>query len=112
MAQPRHNRAGWGVRHQPTSPVRPHDIDSAAEPDDQATQERSQDLNSSRSAGPSTGRFRTRRQIIRLKCSTTRNPLLLFRLSGAFLLRFAERQFLGLLFQEPRHSPMSLVVRA
>ena len=30
-----------------------------------------------------------------------RNPLFLFRLSGWFLLRFAERRFLGLLFQEP-----------
>ena len=32
---------------------------------------------------------------------TTRKPLLLFRLSGVFLLRLAERVFLGLLFQEP-----------
>ena len=31
----------------------------------------------------------------------TRKPLLLFWLSGLFLLRFALRQFLGLLFQEP-----------
>lgn len=31
----------------------------------------------------------------------TRKPLLLLRLSGAFLLRFATRQFSGLLFQEP-----------
>lgn len=31
----------------------------------------------------------------------TRNPLLLFRLSVVFLLRFAERRFLGLLFQDP-----------
>jgi len=30
-----------------------------------------------------------------------RNPLLLFRLVGLFLLRFAERRFSGLLFQEP-----------
>jgi hypothetical protein len=35
------------------------------------------------------------------ECSTTRNPMLLFRLSGTFLLRCAERQFLGLLFHEP-----------
>jgi hypothetical protein len=30
-----------------------------------------------------------------------RKPLLLFRLVGLFLLRFAERRFSGLLFQEP-----------
>ena len=30
-----------------------------------------------------------------------RKPKLLFRLSGEFLLRFAERQFLALLFQLP-----------
>jgi len=30
-----------------------------------------------------------------------RNPLLLFRLVVVFLLRLAERRFLGLLFQEP-----------
>jgi len=33
-----------------------------------------------------------------------RNPLLLFRLSGLFLLRLAERKFAGLLFQEPPRS--------
>ena len=33
--------------------------------------------------------------------TTTRNPLLWLRLSGVFLLRFAARQFLGLLFQLP-----------
>ena len=32
---------------------------------------------------------------------TTRKPILLLRLSGLLLLRCAERQFLGLLFQEP-----------
>ena len=31
----------------------------------------------------------------------TRKPLLLFRFVGLFLLRFAERRFCGLLFQEP-----------
>src|SRR5215831_12863740 len=31
----------------------------------------------------------------------TRNPTLLLRLSGWFLLRLAERRFCGLLFQEP-----------
>ena len=31
----------------------------------------------------------------------TRKPILLFRLFGLFLLRLAERKFLGLLFQEP-----------
>ena len=35
------------------------------------------------------------------KCRTNRNPLLLFRLSGELLLRFAGRQFLPLLFQLP-----------
>ena len=34
----------------------------------------------------------------------TRKPLLLFRLSGSFLLRFAARMFLVLLFQEPPRS--------
>ena len=42
---------------------------------------------------------------IRLFCwakgATSRNPLLLFRLPGVFLLRSAERQFLALLFQLP-----------
>jgi hypothetical protein len=33
--------------------------------------------------------------------ATTRSPMLLFLLSGLFLLRLAERQFCGLLFQEP-----------
>ena len=33
--------------------------------------------------------------------ATTRNPRLLFRLSGVFLLRLAERTLAGLLFQEP-----------
>jgi hypothetical protein len=33
--------------------------------------------------------------------TTTRNPLLLFLFVGSFLLRLAERMFLGLLFQEP-----------
>ena len=32
---------------------------------------------------------------------TTRNPMLLFLLSGLFLLRLAARRFLALLFQEP-----------
>ena len=32
---------------------------------------------------------------------STRKPRLLFRLSGVFLLRFADRQFLALLFQLP-----------
>ena len=34
--------------------------------------------------------------------------MLLFRLSGLFLLRFAERQFLGLLFQDPPRSTRRL----
>jgi hypothetical protein len=33
--------------------------------------------------------------------ATTRNPTLLFRLSGSFLLRFAQRALSALLFQEP-----------
>ena len=41
------------------------------------------------------GRFRP------LSVRATRNPLLLFRFPVVFLLRFAERRFLGLLFQEP-----------
>ena len=35
---------------------------------------------------------------------TTRKPTLLLVLSGVFLLRFADRQFSGLLFQEPPRS--------
>ncbi len=35
---------------------------------------------------------------------TTRKPILLLRSSGLFLLRLAERQFLGLLCQEPPRS--------
>jgi hypothetical protein len=35
---------------------------------------------------------------------TTRNPILLFELPGSFLFRFADRQFLGLLFHEPPRS--------
>ena len=42
---------------------------------------------------------------------STRKPLLLFRLSGVFLLRFAERQLSELLFQLPprftRFEPMT-----
>jgi hypothetical protein len=33
------------------------------------------------------------------RAAATRNPRLLFRLSGVFLLRFADRQFAALLFQ-------------
>ena len=33
--------------------------------------------------------------------TATRNPLLLFVFVGSLLLRFADRQFLALLFQEP-----------
>ncbi len=40
--------------------------------------------------------------------TATRKPLLSFRLSGLFLLRLAERQFLGLLFQEPPRSTRRL----
>ena len=35
------------------------------------------------------------------ECSTTRNPMLLFRLSGALSLRYAERQLSALLFHDP-----------
>jgi hypothetical protein len=35
------------------------------------------------------------------RAAAKRNPRLLFRFSGVFLLRFAGRQFLGLLFQLP-----------
>src|SRR5579862_6100487 len=51
------------------------------------------------------------------KCrrTQTRNPMLLLRLPGSFLLRYAERQFLLLLIQEPprrtrRKRPRTLVV--
>jgi hypothetical protein len=43
--------------------------------------------------------------------TTTRKPLLLLRLSGVFLLRFAERQFLGLLFQEPPRNTRAILLR-
>ena len=46
-------------------------------------------------------------QFRRAGVRTTRNPLLLFRLSGVLLLRFAERQFSGLLFHEPPRSTRS-----
>jgi len=36
-----------------------------------------------------------------IRAAASRKPRLLFRLSGVFLLRFAERQFLGSLFQLP-----------
>ena len=39
--------------------------------------------------------------LLRLGWAATRNPRLVFRLSGVFLLRFADRQFLALLFQLP-----------
>ena len=38
------------------------------------------------------------------EAQTTRKPLLLFLLSRVFLLRLAERQLSGLLFQEPPRS--------
>jgi hypothetical protein len=40
--------------------------------------------------------------------TATRKPLLSFRLSGLFLLRLAERQFHGLLFQDPPRSTRRL----
>ena len=39
--------------------------------------------------------------------SSTRNPLLLLRLSGVLLLRFAERKFVALLFHEPPRNTRS-----
>jgi hypothetical protein len=45
--------------------------------------------------------------------AATRKPMLLFRLSGVFLLRLAERQFVPSLFHEPprftRFEPMARV---
>ncbi len=61
-------------------------------------------------AGARSGLFSslTRRTLIRRSrhrraraTTTTRNPILLLRLSGVFLLRLAERQLLPLLFHEP-----------
>jgi hypothetical protein len=52
-------------------------------------------------------RFPMNRQITPRRCpesaqrTTTRKPMLLFRFSGSLLFRFAARQFLALLFQEP-----------
>lgn len=52
---------------------------------------------------------------LREGANTTRNPLLLFRFAGLFLLRLADRQFLGLLFHEPprstRRTPFGLSPR-
>ena len=42
---------------------------------------------------------------------TGRKPRLLFRLSGVVLLRFAERQFLALLFQLPPAFPIPIPAR-
>jgi hypothetical protein len=39
-----------------------------------------------------------------LAATTNRKPMLLFRFAGSFLFRFAERQFLALLFHEPPRS--------
>lgn len=39
---------------------------------------------------------------------THRSPMLLFRLSGSFLLRFDARTFVGLLFHEPPRSVSAL----
>ena len=39
--------------------------------------------------------------ILPLSVLAKRKPMLLFRLVGVFLLRFAERRFCGLLFHEP-----------
>jgi hypothetical protein len=41
------------------------------------------------------------RDLLRRLPNAQRNPMLLLRLSGLFLLRFAERQLFGLLFQLP-----------
>ena len=50
--------------------------------------------------GLESGRFR-RAHPLRDGARATRKPRLLFRLSGEFLLRFADRQFDALLFQLP-----------
>jgi hypothetical protein len=39
--------------------------------------------------------------LYRVSVLATRKPRLLFRFVGSFLLRFAERRFCGVLFQEP-----------
>lgn len=58
-------------------------------------------LHAARSLSQWTERFRLPRLDRRGAVLANRNPLLLFRLSGVFLFRFEERQFLALLFHEP-----------
>jgi hypothetical protein len=54
------------------------------------------------------GRTTTRSGSARPEHHTTRNPLLLLRLSGVFLLRLAARQLDGLLFQPPPRTTRAL----
>ena len=58
------------------------------------------DTRAPRPARPWTDRLRARPTAARADWAR-RKPRLLFRVSVVFLLRFAERRFLGLLFQEP-----------
>jgi hypothetical protein len=56
-----------------------------------------------RVSAPGTGRHPVRQAHSGASCraAASRNPMLLFRLPGVLLLRYAERQFLALLFQLP-----------
>ena len=60
--------------------------------------------------GPGRGRFAG--DIHSPRAATTRNPTLLFRWSGVFRLRFAERQFLPWLFQLPPRTVRSVALAA
>lgn len=93
-------RRGW-ARPSPagTRLAQPNHVGSA--PCAYGTQEQHQDFRR-RSAGIRGCRHSGRQRPLQArKCTETRNPILLFRLSGVLLFRFAERQFCGLLFHEP-----------
>ena len=84
-----------------TSPVRPNAI---VRPPDTAPAERERNLDFRRRARPLRGVGGSGPANQGRKCRATRNPMLLFLLSGWLLLRLAERQLSALLFQDPPRS--------
>ena len=101
-------RAGRSTRR-PTRPARPHDAGSAAHKDGPGTgpglaSNHAPSVRERQDSGPMPRLWHPRKCTPTAPTDTTRNPLLSFRLSGLFLLRFAERQFCGLLFQQPPRS--------
>jgi hypothetical protein len=54
------------------------------------------------------GQFRQGRPRWKDVDATTRNPMFLFRLSGSFLLRYAQRALSALLFHEPPRNTRAL----